>query len=129
MEPYEELDRAIGDEFKDTVSSFEVMCNSEILALYSSKRFGPRTELDSHANMPVVGANVLIINQHGIKCQVSSYNPENGPNEQEIVDCAIKHECPVTGEVTIGLLYGALRVKNLRLTLFHHLCFVKLVGR
>ena len=87
------------------------------MALYSSKRFGPKTELDSHANMPVVGKHVLVIRRHNVRCQVSSYNPTLGPNEHEVVDCAIRHDCPVTGDAIIGILYGALQVSQSEINL------------
>jgi hypothetical protein len=90
------------------------VCNMRVFSLYMSKRCGPRSELDSHANMIVVGDNVLILYDSGVTCPVQGYNPDTGPNEHRIVDVAIKHDCPVTAKSYIIVLYDALvpRITN-----------------
>jgi hypothetical protein len=74
------------------------VCNMRVFSLSMSKRCGPRSELDSHANMIVVGDNVLILYDSGVTCPVQGYSPDTGPNEHRIVDVAIKHDCPVTAK-------------------------------
>ena len=50
-----------------------------------------RTDLDSHANMPVVGANVLILNELDKTAEVSAFTPDYDPMEIPIVDAALKY--------------------------------------
>ena len=49
---------------------------------------GTRTELDSHANMPVVGRHSYIINYSGQKVDVRPFTPQNWSMEAELVDAA-----------------------------------------
>lgn len=72
----------------------------------------PRTELDSHANMAVVGRNAFIIEDSGMTCPVSGFDSEHGINEYRIVDAAVRYDCPVTGKSHILVMYGALEVKS-----------------
>ena len=88
------------------------VCNLKVFSLYMSKRYGPRSELDSHANMIVVGDNVLMLADSGVTCPVQGYNPESGPNEHKIVDVAVKHDCPVTAKSYIIIMYDALQVSG-----------------
>jgi hypothetical protein len=49
-----------------------------------------RTELDSHANMPVVGRCAFIISDTGRIADVHAYSPEYESKEIHIVDAAVK---------------------------------------
>ena len=48
-----------------------------------------RTELDTHANMPVVGKHALILSKTGQKAEVNAYTPDYDPLHIPIVDAAI----------------------------------------
>ena len=73
----------------------------------------PRTDLDSHANMPVVGHNAHILSHSGLKADVRPYSPDYGPMEIEIVDAAIYHECIDTGRGCIFVIRNALYVPSM----------------
>ena len=53
-----------------------------------------RTDLDSHANMSVVGRNALIMSDTGNIVDVSPYTPDYEPLQVPVVDAAVKHDCP-----------------------------------
>ena len=58
----------------------------------------PRTELDSHANMCVLGRNAYIFEATGRTCNVSPFMDELGiASDVPIVDGAIAYDCPYLG--------------------------------
>lgn len=69
-----------------------------------------RTELDSHANMPVVGRNVLVLAETGRTCDVSAFTPDYEPMRVPIVDAAVAYECPYSGVTHILVLRDCLHV-------------------
>jgi hypothetical protein len=72
---------------------------------------GSRTELDSHANMVVVGSNCLIVEYSGRTAVVSPFTPEyDALTEVPIVDAAVLYECPYSGKEYILLVRNALHV-------------------
>ena len=70
-----------------------------------------RTELDSHANMPVVGRHCCIINDTGKKADVNVFTPDHKALRIPIVDAAIQHDCPCEGTAHILIIRNALCVK------------------
>ena len=76
-----------------------------------AKDTNSRTELDSHANMVVVGNNCLIIEWSGRTAIVNPFTPEyEALPEVPIVDAAVMYECPVSGKEHILLVRNALHV-------------------
>ena len=72
---------------------------------------GSRTELDSHANMVVVGSNCLIVEYSGRTAVVNPFTPEyDALTEVPIVDAAVLYECPYSGKEYILLVRNALHV-------------------
>ena len=70
-----------------------------------------RTELDSHANMPVVGKHCYIIRDTGRRVDVSPFSPDYDALEQvRVVDAALLYVDPMTGEETMLVLLNALHV-------------------
>jgi hypothetical protein len=51
-----------------------------------------RTDLDSHANMPVVGSGAHVLLDHDRACEVSPYSPGFDPMEVPLVDAAVRNE-------------------------------------
>ena len=49
-----------------------------------------RTELDSHANMPVVGKHVYIIAETSKKVYVSPFTPDYKPLTVSLVDATVR---------------------------------------
>jgi hypothetical protein len=50
-----------------------------------------RTDLDSHANMPVTGSGVHVLADHNRTCEVSPYSPDYEPMEVPLVDAVKKN--------------------------------------
>ena len=69
-----------------------------------------RTELDSHANMPVIGRNAYILSKIGETVDVAPFTPDYKPICVELVDAALKYECPYSGEVKILIIRRGLHV-------------------
>lgn len=73
-----------------------------------------KTELDSHANMCVVGKNCLIISRSGRVVDVGTFAEEAGSlNEVPLVDAMIAYECRKTGKVYLLILRNALYVESM----------------
>jgi hypothetical protein len=51
-----------------------------------------KTELESHANMPVVGRHAFIISDTGRVAGVNALTPDYGPMQLSIVDAAIQYD-------------------------------------
>ena len=88
--------------------SIPIICSS-IAAAIGGVRKGnysgqSATELDSHANMAVAGANVSIISKSGLVATVTPFSDDLPPmDDVEIGDVAIAYDDPRTG-VTYMLL-------------------------
>ena len=72
-----------------------------------------RTELDSHANMPVVGKNATILSDTGRSCDVSAFTPDYEPMKVPIVDAAVQYECPYNGTTHILVIRNCLHVPTM----------------
>ena len=72
-----------------------------------------RTELDSHANMPVVGRNAVVLTNTGRYADVHAYNPDYQPMKLPIVDAAIRYDCPYTGVQCLMVIRNAIYVPAL----------------
>ena len=72
-----------------------------------------RTDLDSHANMPVVGSGALVLVEHNRTCEVSPYSPDYEPMKVPVVDAAVRYDCPFDGRVYILLIQNALYVPSM----------------
>ena len=72
-----------------------------------------RTELDSHANMPVVGKHAYIIAETGKKVDVSPFTPDYKPLTVPLVDAMIKYDNPYNGKSCILVLCNALYVPSM----------------
>ena len=70
-----------------------------------------RTDLDSHANMVVVGKHVAIVNDTGRRAEVSPFTPDyEALSKVPIVDAAIRYDCPYSGETYLLIVRNALSV-------------------
>ena len=63
-----------------------------------------RTELDSHANMPVIGRNAYILSKIGETVDVAPFTPDYKPIHVELVDAALKYDCSYSGKVKILII-------------------------
>ena len=71
-----------------------------------------RTELDSHANIPVIGRNACILSKLGETVDVAPFTPDYKPISVELVDTALKYECPYSGKVKILIIRRGLHVPS-----------------
>ena len=73
-----------------------------------------RTELDSHANMVVLGRHSLVVANTGKTAQVSPFTPDYKSMENvPIVDGAIAYDCPYSGESYVLLCHNALHAPSM----------------
>jgi hypothetical protein len=78
----------------------------------------PRSELDSHANIVVLGRNSFIFESTGRSCTVHPFSTELGKAENvPIVDGAIVYEDPHTGEPFILIVQNALYIPSMQINL------------
>ena len=71
------------------------------------------TELDSDANMPVVGKHAYIIAQTGKKVTVSPFTPDYQPLTVPLVDAAVRYDNPYNRKPYILVLQNALYVPSM----------------
>jgi hypothetical protein len=86
-----------------------------IVALMNGVGDGPgeesRTDLDSHATMPVVGSGAQFLADHNRTCEVSPYSPDYEPMEAPLVNAAVRYDRD--GRVYILLIRNAIYVPSL----------------
>ena len=71
------------------------------------------TELDSHANMPVVGKHAYIIDETGKKVDVSPFTPDYQPLTVPLVDATVRYDNPYNRKTYILVLCNALYVPSM----------------
>ena len=87
-----------------------------------------RMELDSHANMPVIGSQAYIINWSGKLADVSPFTPDYKTlKDILLVDAAILYICPYTGSEAILVIRNALYLLPCNTILYLHLSYARLV--
>ena len=72
-----------------------------------------RTELDSHANMPVVGREALIVEQSGKTLEVSPFTPDYKPIKVEVVNAIVQYDSPLDGKEYMLVIQNALHVPSM----------------
>ena len=73
-----------------------------------------KTELDSHANMPVVGRNCTILSETGRTVDVSSYSHDYPVQELPVVDVAIRYDDPYDGGIRYFIIRNALHIPSMQ---------------
>ena len=74
----------------------------------------PRTELDSHANMVVLGLNSFVFESTGKTCNVQPFSTELGiARDVPIVDGALAYDCSYSGIVYVLVVRNALHVPSM----------------
>jgi len=72
-----------------------------------------RSDLDSHANMPVVGKHAYILAELNKSMEVSPFTPTYKPLSIPLVDAAVKYDCPYSGKAYILVIRNALYVPEM----------------
>ena len=93
----------------------KVSAFASISSTVSSDAPMPRTELDSHANMIVVGKNAFVFSRvNGRTCEVTPFSSDLGTvKEVPIVDAAIAYHCQFTNETFVLIVRNALYIHNM----------------
>jgi hypothetical protein len=74
-----------------------------------------QTELDSHANMPVVGRHFYVISDTGEIADVSPlFTPDYSSMKIRVVDAAVQYDCEHTGASYILVIRNALHVPSMK---------------
>ena len=74
----------------------------------------PRTELDSHANMVVLGSHAFVFEKTGRTCNVKPFSTELGiASNVPIVDAAIAYDCPYNFKTYILIARNALHIPSM----------------
>ena len=75
----------------------------------------PRTELDSHANMVVLGRNCFVFDSvQGRHCDVQPFDPSIGcAKKVPIVDGAIAYDCPISHKTYLLIVRNALHIPSM----------------
>ena len=85
--------------------------------LVSSVRNGEdasTTELDSHANMFVVGSQGFVFNRTGLHANVNAFSSEaGGISKVPIVDAVIAYDCPYSGRTYMLVIRNALHIPSM----------------
>ena len=86
---------------------------TKLLVLSAAKKLVSRTDLGSHANMPVVGTHSTIISDTGRIADISPYTPDYKCMQVKIVGEAVKYECLYTGQEYVLIIQNALHVPSM----------------
>ena len=72
----------------------------------------PRTELDSHANMVLLGQHCFVFdNVHGRTCDVAPYDPSiRTAKKIPVVDAALMYDCPYTHKPYLLIVWNELYI-------------------
>jgi hypothetical protein len=84
----------------------------------SERDIGSRNELDSHANMVVVGQNATVFDRTGKTCIVHRFSESARKLEQiPTVDAIVAYDCPYKAKVYLLLMRNALQVSDIHVNL------------
>jgi len=90
-----------------TINSADTMAIDENV----KATLGSRTELDSRANMVVIGNGAVILNHSGCFAQVSPFTPDyKALTEGPIINAVLLYKCPYTNDLYIMVFHNALSV-------------------
>ena len=71
-----------------------------------------RTELESHANMQVVGQSCYILSDSGTFVEVNAFSPDYETKNIPIVDAGVQYDCPHSMMTYILVIRNALHVTS-----------------
>ena len=113
LQPDEPFDR--GKKLRSThlyhkiVASMEVDMEMDGIETWRESR----TELDSHANMPIVGKEALVVEQSGKTVEVSPFTPDYKPIKVEVVNAVVQYDSPLDGKEYMLVIRNALCVPSM----------------
>ena len=72
-----------------------------------------RMELDSHANMAVVGRHAYTLADAGKTVEVSPFTPAYNSIRAKLIDAAVQYQCPFSGEEYIFVIRDAIQMPSM----------------
>ena len=72
-----------------------------------------RSELDSHANMAVIGKHAYILTETGKMVEVNPFTPTYKPIKAPIVNAALQYDSPYDGKSYILVVRNALYIPSM----------------
>ena len=73
-----------------------------------------RTELDPHANSPLVGKNAIILYKTEMTVNVTPFSCDFGMMpEVPVVHAVVAYDCPITGNSTILIINNAMYIREM----------------
>ena len=108
LQPDEPIDR--GKEVRVTNIYHKIMASMEVDVEPDGES---QTELDSHANMLVVGKEALVVEQSGKTVEVNPFTPDYKPIKMEVVNAMIQYDSPLDGKEYMLVIQNALRVPSM----------------
>ena len=108
LQPDEPIDR--GKEIRSSHIYHKIVASMEVDIETDGQS---RTELDSHANMPVVGREALVVEQSRKTVEVSPFTPDYKPIKVEVVNAIIQYDSLLDGKEYILVVQNALRVPSM----------------
>ena len=103
LQPDEPIDR--GKEIRSSHIYHKIVASMEIDIETDAHS---RTELDSHANMPGIGREALVVEQSGKTVEVSPFTPDYKPIKVEVVNAIIQYDSPLDGKENILVVQNSL---------------------
>eukprot|EP00957_Ditylum_brightwellii_P104311 7945602-Ditylum_brightwellii.AAC.1 len=79
-----------------------------------------RTELDSHANMPCIGRDALVVSDIRRIMDMNPFTPDYDAMKVRLLDTALKYDRPFTDKTYILLVRSALHVPSMDHNLIPH---------
>ena len=108
LQPDKPFDR--GKELRSTHLYHKIVASMEVDVEMDGES---RTELDSHANMPVVRKEALIVEQYGKTVEVSPFTPDYKPIKVEVVNAMVQYDSPLDGREYMLVIRNALCVPSM----------------
>ena len=99
-----------GKELKSTHLNHKIVASIEVDVEMDGES---RTELDSHANMPVVRKEALIVEQSGKTVEVSPFTPDYKPIKVEVVNAMVQYDSSLDGKEYMLVIQNALRIPSM----------------
>ena len=113
----------VQDPGKDTIIDIDAVTKSAIRqgivasAENDDSTYFERTDLDTHANMVVLGRNCHVVNYLGKTAEVHPFSPEYEALQVPIVDAVIQYDDPYSGETYMLVCKEALYVPAMKYNL------------
>ena len=98
LQPDEPFDR--GKKLRSTHLYHKIVASMEVNVEMDGQETWreSRMELDSHANIPVVGKEALVVEQSGKTVEVSPFTPDYKPIKVEVVNAMVQYDSPLDGK-------------------------------